>query len=104
MYILSNQSGNSYVGITALDPAKRLIRHNKGDVVSTRKGRPWTIIATEQFSNYSKARVREREIKSWKGGNAMKKFLVKAAGSSNGRIHDSESCHLGSNPSPAATS
>lgn len=24
------------------------------------------------------------------------------AGSSNGRIHDSESCHLGSNPSPAA--
>lgn len=29
-------------------------------------------------------------------------FVV--AGSSNGRIHDSESCHLGSNPSPAVLS
>ena len=31
------------------------------------------------------------------------KLVVRtAAGSSNGRIHDSGSCYLGSNPSPAA--
>ncbi len=35
-------------------------------------------------------------------GNAFKRLIASAAGSSNGRTTDSESVYLGSNPNPAA--
>lgn len=44
----------------------------------------------------------EKRIKSWHGGNAFKKFLRSAAGSSNGRTPPSGGGYLGSNPGPAA--
>ena len=102
LYILKNERGRYYIGITELEPMERLKRHNKGDVVSTRIGAPWTVVYTENFIILENARKREKQIKSWKGGNAFKKLLSKAAGSSNGRTHASEACYLGSNPSPAA--
>ena len=102
LYILKNAKGRYYTGITSLRPEERLLRHNKGDVYSTKFGRLWELIYTETFENFEQARGREKQIKSWKGGNAFRKLISKAAGSSNGRIHDSESWHLGSNPSPAA--
>ena len=77
-------------------------RHNKGDVLSTKLGKPWKLIYFEEYKDYKEARCREKQIKSWKGGNAFKKLLSRTAGSSNGRTQDSESCYLGSNPSPAA--
>ena len=80
----------------------RLSRHNSGDVYSTRSGIPWRLIYSEKFSSYTLARDREKQIKSWHGGNAFKKLINTAAGSSNGRTTDSESVYLGSNPGPAA--
>ncbi len=56
----------------------------------------------EKFNSVVYARKREKEIKKWHGGNAFKKLLSTAAGSSNGRTMDSESINLGSTPSPAA--
>ncbi|HRY62194.1 MAG TPA: GIY-YIG nuclease family protein [Candidatus Paceibacterota bacterium] len=85
LYILENTAKSHYVGITESEPEKRLIRHNKGDVFSTKYKRPWKLIYVEEFENMKEARLRERQIKSWHGGNAFRKFLVKAAGSSNGR-------------------
>ncbi len=102
LYILKNSKGKYYVGITVLDPKDRLTRHNKGDVYSTKFGRPWKIVYSEKILNLKLARGKEKKIKSWKGGNAFKKFLSSAAGSANGRQTDSESVNLGSNPSPAA--
>ena len=102
LYILQNFRGKHYTGITSLNPKERLIRHNKGYVLSTKFGRPWKIIYTQQFSNFKEARVIEKRIKSWKNGNAFRKFISSAAGSANGRPADSESANLGSNPSPAA--
>ncbi len=101
LYILKNNSNNHYVGITKLEPKERLKRHNKGYVYSTKKKRPWAIIHTEFFNILKEAREREKQIKSWKGGNAFKKLVSKVAGSSNGRTMDSGSINLGSNPSPA---
>ena len=101
LYILENQRSKHYVGITSLAPEKRLIRHNSGDVYSTKFGIPWGIIYVEKFSSLNDARVREKEIKGWKGGNAFKKFLSKTAGSSNGRTLPFGGRYLGSNPSPA---
>lgn len=103
VYILRNQKGVHYVGITALASLKRLDRHNRGDVFSTRWGRPWELVHSEHFVTLDQARAREKQIKSWKGGNALRKLLSGAAGSSNGRTRRSERRYLGSNPSPAAS-
>ena len=102
LYILENEKGKHYIGITGLNPEKRLIRHNKGDVYSTKFGRPWKLICVESFSTLSEARTREKQMKSWKGGNALRKFLSRAAGSSNGRTEAFEAFNPGSNPGPAA--
>ena len=101
LYILKNKVGRNYIGITGLDVVERLKRHNKGDIFSTKTGRPWAIIHTEDFNNFKEARVREKQIKNWKNGNALKKLLRKAAGSSNGRTHASGAWNHGSNPGPA---
>ncbi len=85
LYILKNKRNNYYIGITKLKPELRLLRHNRGDVKSTRYKKPWRLIYSENFDNLPKARIREKLIKSWHGGNAFKRLLARAAGSSNGR-------------------
>lgn len=102
LYILQNENKKYYIGITNLSPNERLKRHNKGDVYSTKLGKPWKLIYIEKLNFIQEAREREKKIKSWKGGNAFKKFISKAAGSSNGRTTDFGSVYLGSNPGPAA--
>ena len=102
LYIIKNQKDSYYVGITKLKPEMRLLRHNQGDVKSTKYKRPWELIYCESFNNFQQARIKEKQIKSWHGGNAFKKFLVKAAGSSNGRTPPFGGGYDGSNPSPAA--
>ena len=102
LYLLRNKIGKHYIGITNINPEKRLERHNKGDVYSTKLGRPWQLIYIENCRTLKEARKKEKLIKSWKGGNAFKKFLSKAAGSSNGRTPASGAGYLGSNPGPAA--
>lgn len=102
LYILKNNSGKYYVGITSLALKNRLRKHNVGEVNSTKIYRPWQIIYSEVYNNWELTRKREKQIKSWHGGNAFKKLVAKAAGSSNGRTTDSGSVYLGSNPSPAA--
>jgi len=82
VYILKNKKERHYIGITKLKPEARLLRHNKGEVCGTKFGRPWEIIHTEKYDSYKLARIREKQIKSWKGGNALK-LLFRAAGSSN---------------------
>jgi putative endonuclease len=62
---MSEKNGSYYVGSTK-DTDIRLIKHNKGQVSSTKSFRPWKIIYTEEFKSLSGARKRERQIKSWK--------------------------------------
>lgn len=104
LYLLKNSRGRYYTGVTNLNPEQRLERHNKGDVLSTKFSRPWFLVYIETFKSLKEARIREKQIKSWKGGNAFKKFLKDKVstfrGSSNGRTADSGSVNLGSNPGP----
>ena len=102
LYILVNKNNKYYIGITKKSLEDRLKRHNSGDVISTRTHRPWKITYFEEHESYESARKREKQIKSWHGGNALKKLVSSVAGSSNGRTADSGSAYLGSNPSPAA--
>ena len=102
LYILTNDKNKYYVGITQLLLEERLRRHNGGHVYSTRYGRPWEILYREEHKSIKKARQKEKQIKSWHGGNAFKKFITTAGESSNGRTAGFGPVNLGSNPgSPA---
>lgn len=75
VYILSNStSGRHYIGSTG-NFARRIFEHNRGQNKSTRQKGTWTLIYEEKFENSVEAKRRERQIKSYKGGNAFKKLL-----------------------------
>ena len=75
-YIIQNiLSNRRYIGCTS-DLEKRLAEHNRRKTTSTRyaKGN-WKLIYSEQYETYSEALAREKMIKSYKGGEALKKLL-----------------------------
>ena len=74
-YVLISEKDNGYyVGITK-SVEERLKRHNSGRVISTRGRKPFKLVYTEVFDSYNSARVREIEIKSYKGGNKFKELI-----------------------------
>ncbi|MDO8521225.1 MAG: GIY-YIG nuclease family protein [bacterium] len=63
LYVLINNTANRhYIGI-AEDVEKRLIRHNRGDVRSTKAYRPWKLLYCEQYDDKTTARKRELFLK-----------------------------------------
>ena len=75
VYVLSSTvNSKHYIGYTA-DLDARLAQHNRGANRSTRLYRPWKIVYSECFSSKEEAWRRERQIKSYKGGNAFKALL-----------------------------
>ena len=73
--ILKSLKDNKYyIGITK-NLENRLVKHNRGEVFSTKARKPFILIKSEEFENYLKAREREKEIKSYKGGNKFKKLI-----------------------------
>ena len=66
LYILqSEKTGKHYVGVTK-EIATRLAQHNRGAVKSTRSGRPWKLLYSEEYNSSSEAARRERYIKNQK--------------------------------------
>jgi len=63
-----------YVGSTS-DINKRIIRHNQGGSVWTRRYKPWRLIYTEKYKTKEIALKREKEIKSWKSGIKFKNLI-----------------------------
>ncbi|MBD3638619.1 MAG: GIY-YIG nuclease family protein [Crocinitomicaceae bacterium] len=65
-YILcSLKTGKYYVGHSQ-DLDLRIVKHNAGEVKSTRSGRPWKIVYFEVFETRSESFKREKEIKNKK--------------------------------------
>ncbi|RPI67913.1 MAG: GIY-YIG nuclease family protein [Ignavibacteriales bacterium] len=60
------------------DLNNRLSYHNSGKVKSTKAYKPWLIIHSEQYESKSEAIKREKQIKSYKGGNAFKLLIEKS--------------------------
>ena len=78
VYILqSEKTGKYYVGSTS-NTESRLIKHNKGDVKSTKPYRPWKIIYINSYSTRREAEFRERQIKSWKSRDDIERLLKKS--------------------------
>lgn len=64
VYIIQNQRGILYTGITN-DPPRRLTQHNggPGGAKATRAGRPWSFVYLETSLTKMSAMRREYEIK-----------------------------------------
>lgn len=73
VYVLrSDRTGKRYIGHT-YDLDRRFKQHNTGRVKSTKVGRPWHLIACEEYSLRSKARWVERSLKRSK--KSLNRFL-----------------------------
>ena len=74
IYLLkSNKRNWHYIGST-IDLRKRLLKHNKGLVKSTKFDRPLSLIYYEAYPSYGLAKKREYELKN---NNQKKEFLYK---------------------------
>lgn len=75
-YVLKNDvSGKHYIGSTN-DIIRRIGEHNRGQTKSTNKKGTWEIIYAEKYDNADGAKRRERQIKSYKGGNGFKRLIA----------------------------
>jgi putative endonuclease len=75
VYILKSlKDSKYYIGETS-DVKSRLKFHNDGLQRSTRHRIPFELILVETFDNKQIALRREKEIKSWKGGNKFKNLI-----------------------------
>ena len=75
-YILRSNFNNSYYFGSCDNLEKRLIRHNKSHVKSTKRYIPWVLVYTEEFMSRTEARKREIQVKSWKKRSAVE-ILIK---------------------------
>ena len=76
VYILKSQkTGKYYIGYTS-DLEKRLRYHNAGKNRSTIGGAPWKVVRQEKYETKGRAWLRERQVKSYKGGEAFQKLVM----------------------------
>jgi len=75
VYILLSQKDNKfYIGYTD-NLRRRLSQHAKGEVISTKKRRPFTLIHYEYFINEADAKAREIYLKSGAGHTQLANIL-----------------------------
>lgn len=74
VYIIKSEDSKYYIGST-VDIEKRLKRHNTGTGGSTTKGRSWSLVYNKEYNDLADARIEEKRIKSFKGGNAFKRLV-----------------------------
>ncbi len=75
VYILQSEKDKSlYIGYSP-DLKARVIKHNKGQVTSTKDKTPWKLIYYEAYLERKDATGRERFLKSGSGWRFIKKQL-----------------------------
>ena len=77
VYVLKSRLNlKHYIGSSREDrPATRLLKHNTGQVRSTKSGRPWEILHQEELLSYAEARKRENFLKSGVGRKWIKENI-----------------------------
>jgi len=73
-YIIKNENNRYYIGSTS-DIVERLKYHNSGKNRSTKRKGEWKLVYKEDFQDKKSAWLREKQIKSYKGGEAFKKLI-----------------------------
>jgi putative endonuclease len=64
-----------YTGQTQ-DIFDRIIKHNAGKVISTKRYRPWILVYTEEYTTRTEAMIRERFLKSGMGREYLRSLNV----------------------------
>jgi putative endonuclease len=76
VYVLRlRKSGMHYIGQTR-NLTKRLEKHSQGKTKSVKNRGEFDIVYVENFPSRLDAMKREKEIKSYKGGEAFKRLLA----------------------------
>ena len=78
-YILYSDSKDRYYVGSTEDAIARLGRHNAGATPSTKPGRPWRIVYTEEHSSKTDAIVRENYIKKMKSRKYIETLISKGS-------------------------
>ena len=79
VYILKSLKDHKYYIGSTEDIKHRVRYHNAGLQRSTRNRIPFILVYYEELSSKSSALIREKQIKSYKGGAAFKKLLSDVA-------------------------
>ena len=66
LYVLQSEKNNRYYIGSCEDIDARLVRHNAGATPSTKSGRPWKVVYSEEFATRNEAMAREKEVKAKK--------------------------------------
>lgn len=75
-FLESTKTGNFYIGCTN-NINRRLQEHNSNKTQSIKNRGPFKLIYQESFDTLIEGRRRELEIKSYKGGNAFKRLVMR---------------------------
>ena len=77
VYIIQSlKDGKYYIGSSS-NVVERLKYHNAGLQRSTRNRTPFILVYSEEVENKGAALIREKQIKSYKGGEGFKKLLLR---------------------------
>ncbi|OGC88424.1 hypothetical protein A2419_01615 [Candidatus Adlerbacteria bacterium RIFOXYC1_FULL_48_26] len=77
VYILKSlKDGKFYIGCTK-NLKRRLKEHDSGYTASTASRRPFELMYTERYSVQADAYAREKVLKAYKGGEALKRLFEK---------------------------
>jgi putative endonuclease len=63
VYIIQSQIDNSFYKGFSEDPVKRLLQHNAGETISTRRLAPWILVYVEEMASKNEALIREKNLK-----------------------------------------
>ncbi len=76
VYIIQSQKNKKFYTGSSNDIDRRIYEHNHsaGGQYSKING-PWKLVWFKEFEKIEEARLEEKRIKSFKGGNAFKKLL-----------------------------
>ena len=75
VYILQSQKDSKYYIGSSSNVDARLNFHNTGLQRSTKHRIPFILVYQEELANKTEALVREKQIKSYKGGEAFRKLI-----------------------------
>ena len=76
VYIIQNDLTKKYYTGSTNDFGRREKEHNRGQTKSTKRKGNWILVYKEEYNTKIEAVKREKQIKSYKGGNAFRKLIA----------------------------
>jgi len=75
LYILQSEKAQRYYIGTTDNLDDRVVRHNRGNVLSTKAYTPWTLVFHKQYDTLSAARTAEYKFKRFKNRKIIDRIV-----------------------------